>query len=584
MAAGVWFTFEFRVAGMDAAVHLVPMLAIAALLTLSIGRRLPRPDGADSSGASVSLAILGAAFLAPTLAWTLPLLSALGLDRFLYEVFLVGADYQTLYYEPHPPAEPYALMIVATLVAVAAAGRFVAHGRVRPLRIIAAVFVIATLTKVVVFREGLAPEGFLHSIIAQLENASYWLAAATSYGALAWLWRVPGADLAASPRARAMLVLVPIATAMYMQMFPRSDFMHQITSVPLTAVVACGLLDRVARWWSRGLWPDGWHATRLVRMKVAFAAGAIIAIAFLDKVGGPAASLWNAAPQAPMPPRLDVRVEAASGDELESIAAAVEFLRARTKDGEALWSFPATSGILFAADRPNVAPHDYWYPGRPDETGEKHVLEVLAASRPRFVVTLNKGWNFFDGSPAYFRGLGSFVGREYRLAARFGRYDVLGRRDVVDGDASLPVVAAPVTTSAADRDAAVEPNLERRRQAAWRWMQTMKPEDAREAALPEGRRDRLLLLRALRDGGDMRGAAWAVLGYSSEDARVRREAVDAMFAMLRALDAEKARFASDYDAARYRAYVAPVAGDAGRLREVAALRPFADAVLELAAP
>jgi len=383
------------------------------------------------------------------------------------------------------------------------------------------------------------------------------------------------------------MAVIPIATAMYMQMFPRSDFMHQITSVPLTAVVACALLDRVARWWHRGEWSSGWrakHVKRVIRVGVLGGGLAMVAIAFADKIGGPLDAMTSFAPATPMPARLDVHVESVAGDELESIEFVVSFLRSHTQGAEALWSFPATSGLLFAAARTNAAPHDYWYPGRPDHAEEARVLALLASARPRFIVTLNKGWDFFADAPGYFTGLREYVAREYRLAARFGRYDVLGRRDVVEADPSMPLIAALIPGSTAGRDTLFEPNLERRRQAAWRWMETMMPAEAEAAALPDNSRDALLLLRGLRDGGDLHAAAWAILGYQSSDPRVRGEAVDAMLAMTKALGAEKNRFANDFDAASYRPFVAPYASRAAQLRSIEAIRPFADAVVALAGP
>ena len=48
---------------------------------------------------------------------------------------------------------------------------------------------------------------------------------------------------------------------------------------------------------------------------------------------------------------------------------------------------------------------------------------------------------------------------------------------------------------------------------------------------------------ALRDGGDMRGAAWAMVGLDSPNPRLRSEAIDAMLALTRTLRSERARFA-----------------------------------------
>jgi len=578
MVLGVWYTFEFRVAGTDAFVHLAPAFAIAALCAGPLAARL-RNDAAP--GAAASLAILAAAFALPTLAWALPLLDALGYERFLYEVFLVGAGYQALYYKPHPSPEPYAVLVVAAMLVIALGGRLVARQRVRPLPLLLAVAALGAVVKLALLREGIAPEGFLHSIVAQLENASFWLAATTSFGAVAWLVRVPAGDLERSSRARAMLVLTPLAVVMYAQVFPRSDFMHQVTAVPLTAVVACGLLDRVAAWWVRGAWPGGWDGARLVRRGIQAAAALIVLLAFGEKVAGPLEAWSNPAPAAAMTPQLDVHVEAAAGDELEAVAATVAFLRAYTSDGEALWSFPATSGLLFAAGRVNLAPHDYWYPGRPDRAEETRVLNLLREQRPRFIVTLGRGWNFFAEAPVYFEYLRRFVADEYRLAARFGRYDVLARLDVARAGFAVPVVAAPQGGAEGAREAVLTGNLERRRQAAWRWMDALTPAEAAGATLPPSRRDALLLLRGLRDGGDMRGAGWAIVGFESGDARLRGEAVDAMLALAQALRAQRVRFANDFDADALRPYLAPWAGRARPLAEIEALRPFADAVLEL---
>ncbi|MEO6028357.1 MAG: hypothetical protein ABIR79_15945, partial [Candidatus Binatia bacterium] len=186
---------------------------------------------------------------------------------------------------------------------------------------------------------------------------------------------------------------------------------------------------------------------------------------------------------------------------------------------------------------------------------------------------------FFAEAPLYFAHLRRFVAAEYRLVARYGRYDVLARRDVARAADARPLVDAPRPAALA---AVLEENLERRRQAAWRWMDALTPEEAAHAHLPEEPRDALLLLRALRDGGDMRAAAWAMLGFNSPDPRVRGEAVDAMLALTRALRSERARFANDFDPNVYRPFVTPLVESARALRSVTALRSFADAVLRLA--
>lgn len=572
MAAGVWYTFALKVWGSDVFVHLLPGFAVAGLLAGPVAARLPLTK--QSPGSAASLVVLAAAFLVPTAAWMLPLLHELGAGRFLYEVFLVGADYQTLYYKPHPWPEPYAALVVAGLLALAGGGFVVSRRIASPLLVAAVASVAALVANMFLVREGLAPEGLLRSVVAQMENASFWLAATASFGAVAWLAHAPAATLRRSPRARAVVVVAPLAVAMYMQMFPRSDFMHQVSSVPLSAALGCALLATVASWWSAGSWPLRWRGERLVYATVVGTAVAVLLPAFAEKALGPMAAVITPAPSTPMPARLDVRVEAAAGDELEAIASTLSYLERHADPGETLWSFPATSGLLFAAGATNAAPHDYWYPGRPDHAEEQRVLGLLSDARPRFIVTLNKGWNFFVGSPTYFEDLRRFVGSGWRLAARFGRYDVLLRRDA-PGSPEMALASAPAPLTAVD---VLQPNLERRRQAAWRWMDTMTVKEALSASLPVERRDALLLLRALRDGGDLRGTGWVVAGLQSRDARLRSEAVDASSALVAALDAQRHRLAGDFDAARYRDYVAPFASRLAALGKDAATVPLAEAV------
>jgi hypothetical protein len=292
---------------------------------------------------------------------------------------------------------------------------------------------------------------------------------------------------------------------------------------------------------------------------------------------------------------VDVRVEAKARDELEALARVATFLRARTEPDEPLWQFPATSGLLFAAGRPNnPTPHDYWYPGRPDHGEERHVLATLGAAPPRYILTLNSGWTFFADAPAYFAELRRFVVEHYRLAARFGRFDVLARNDLpaapveTGGSGQGPRESVPVMAGAARADtispaarAAIEPDLQARRQAARRWMGSLTPDEAAHATLPDDPRAAVRLLRAVRDGGDMRAAGWAIIGFASANPRIRGEAVDAMTALAASLRSDRLRLADDFDAAAYRPFVAPYEEEARALARLEPLRAFATGVLEI---
>jgi hypothetical protein len=96
-------------------------------------------------------------------------------------------------------------------------------------------------------------------------------------------------------------------------------------------------------------------------------------------------------------------------------------------------------------------------------------------------------------------------------------------------------------------------------------MAALTREEARAPALDTNVRDAVLRLRALRDGGDLRAAGWFIAGCTSNDARVRNEAVSAMHEVVRRFEAVCYRWANDLDLADYRACVGGYLDDARRL-------------------
>ncbi|HYC54604.1 MAG TPA: hypothetical protein VEL28_06680 [Candidatus Binatia bacterium] len=591
MAFGIWYTFQFAWNGMDAAVHLLPVLAI----TVVSGGRESHLQGTTSASCAATLFVLAVSFVLPTLAWMSPLYTSLGHERFLFDVLLVGADYQSLYHRPHPAPEPYAVVVIAGCILFAVAGRVVAH-RVLP-AVLPAVLLLGALASLVwmSLTTGLAPEGTAAAISSQLENASYWLALTANFGALLYILFAPGLQPRRSARTRSFIVATFLAVAMYLQMFPRADFMHQITAAPLTMVVATALLARVVAWWGRGFWPGRIEGSAATLAAVWVVAAGVLAVELATDVAGPFHAWRHPGPQVAMPLTLPVHAEAKADDELEAIARVTEHLHANTQSNEPVWSFPATSALLYAAQRSNPLPHDYWFPGRPDHAEEQRMLAILRKEPPRYGVTLNSGWTFFEESPVYFAELRKFLVETYALEARFGRFDVMARRDLNPaGNARVAIAdSAAAAAAVADGDPAgaatllkeaIEPDMQARRLAARRWMQAMTPTQAIRATLPEDPADAVRLLRALRDGGDMRGAGWAMLGYRSQNPRIRREAVDAMIAMEGSLRMHRLRLANDFDPAMYRPFVEAWANFARELLPIPLLTPFAQAVLDLSAP
>ncbi len=536
----------------DALFYLLPLIPLAA----KIFRNGFDPRAAPEGPTFVQLFIrYSIGFAVPTLAWVLPFLWMLGPADFVKDVLMIGSSAAAVYYRPLPLPEPHALLLLLAALGYAGGGYLVKTRGLRPLPLLLAGLALALSAGMAIYRAGLLPESFARSVTLQLENASFWLGLLALWAGLLVVTR----GSANSRVDRGLTAVYPFALAMWWQLYPRSDFMHLIASVPLVIVVAAALLERVLEWWRAGGFPRAFEPAALTTQAVILGAALLsvlpsVATAWPCLSGAQEASLVTR--------RATICLEAGASDDLHALMQTVEYVGRHSDASEKTFAFPALGAALFFAERASAVPRDYWFPGRPDHDDEARILTRLRETPPRLIVTLNDGWSFFAAAPAYYAKTRHMVLAEYRLAARFGRYDVL--EPASDGPArSVPVsVAVPPTASLPDL---VQPNMAHRRQAARRWVAHLEPRAARAAALPRSRRDALLVLRAIRDGGDMRAAAWLAAGYHSKDLRLRRESASAMAKVAERFSASRFRWAGDFDPAGYRGYVAPLADTLGAM-------------------
>ena len=572
MAVGVWGAFGFAVSGVDAAVHLIPLVGLVVLFG---GVLAGRYADVRHPGTGTALCVLGVSFLVPTSLWVIPVLGKLGVEGFARDVLLIGSNAARLYYEAPEAPQRYALAVVGTAVGLAGGGWLVRKRLVSPTILIVFAIAAAAVAAVLTALYAVMPESAWLSVSFQLENSAYWLAPLVHAAGLTMLVvsarrsRPLGAE-------RALAVIVPCAVAMYWQVFPRTDFMHVVISVPLTMVLGTWLLVRVSEWWIEGAWP-----MRLPSRRIVYAAGAsIVAMLVVLETGPVLVSGVRCLARGEMvidTERVRACIDPEVSDDLKSFDAAVRYLRQHAQVSEAALPFPAVAGLLFTAALSSPVPHDYWFPGRPSHEDEQRMLETIRGHPPRLVVTLNDGWTFFLDAPEYFLDLRRFTVENYRLTARFGRFDILARNDIA---ASLPSVReeAPRATPL---DSA-EPWLPKRRQAVRGWMAHVRPEEAAQAELPAGARTSVLLLRALRDGGDVRAAGWLLAGYASADRRIHEEAVSAMGYVAQRTEAEYFRWANDLDMVGLRPFLVPFTAQARdlsgnpdmRVRKFAAVMSF----------
>ena len=519
--------FTVAVTTFEVAFILGPTLALIA------GRLLLARAPAAPAPLVSAIATIAACMLLLCLPWLVPFLVAFGPVGFLREVFLVGTDFDLVYATPYPiplsfPAA-WPVVTSVSLTAVALAGVAMQRGWVRRRTAVAAVAAGLGASGILLALWARMPEGLLRAILLQVQHVGFFAAPTLALAASAlWLWRVrrvPAADRAGDARWLAMLVF---ALCMYAELYPRIDPTHLIIALPSGLVLAAWATRRATDAWAAALEVP----RRRLRAAVVLAATGLALVAavpnFSTRVAVEDGALrWRreiplASPAAPV-----FREEERASD-LLALNALLEFLRTRLRPGEGLFGFPGMALVPFLLGHPSVTRHDYWYAGRPDHLEEAEVVRALAAEPPRFVVTVNRNLGFFSNSARYYFILREFIKERYALVARFGRYDVLARRELAEA-LVIADYLPPTDGSAAER--LVEPLHESRRAVVEDLLDRAgAPERVAgeaAAAFPT-EPSLLLLLRAFGEAPDVRSIPFLTDTFEARAWRVQNQAALAL--------------------------------------------------------
>ncbi len=508
-------------------------------------------------------------------AWMAFFLPLLGLERFGREVLLLGAGVERIYLLYYPDVSGWTMAVLASLAAAWVLPRAIAQGwiRMQTLVVLVAVAVVAAIGALAVF--GLAPEGFVLSIALQLENVSYFVIPLLLAGSVCMVlarMREPGVfdasvDGALPIRLGVVLALVVYAVFLFLQLYPRIDFMHVVISMPSALVVGAGALYRVQRWWWRHLGdpevPDIPHGRVWAAIRVAAIVPVLIGLGArsLPFADARLALEDDLAPRQMTRLRFDsmpIEVERDRDHDMRALSAAARFVAASTEVGEPIVTFPALGIVPFLTDRSTPVPHDYFFAGRPSHADEAEMVEHIAEVAPSLVVTLNDRLGYFSAAPAYYFILRDFVLQNYVLVRRFGRYDVLARKDLAEakpdwaeprmtGDGSGLSMAfsrgrfrdevraarrmaiqgsATDLTGLGGRLADVDRGVRGVWASAFQQVAEREPGGlpAVEAVVAPDRRSRLLFVRALGEYADTRALPYLQQVFLENDGRIRWEA------------------------------------------------------------
>jgi Dolichyl-phosphate-mannose-protein mannosyltransferase len=424
----------FEVATVKFALLALPAVAlVSSAIPVRARRRRSAAAGATRPlGAAMGdLVAIAGGFLAVTWAWLAYFLWHLGADGFGREILLLGAGVERIYGLIYPEPTLWSALAVGLLLATAFLPLAIERGWLARRGLIA--LGVAALAGVVasVSTFALAPEGLVISTAMQLENLSFFVLPAILAGAVA-LW------LRGRRQPRPTVALV-YALLLFIQVYPRIDFMHVVISMPSALVVAAGLLVGVERRWVAAL---GFAADEPARARamvwVRVAAVVPIALALLARAAplAEARLRWDEGPAwRPMTAlgaeALPVAIERDRDHDLRELRRVAALVESATGPDDQLLVFPALGVVPFMTDRRTPVPHDYFYAGRPSHADEARMLGQIEAARPPLAITLNDRLGYFSASPAYYFLLRDYVQRNYALARRIGRFDVFLRRDLV---------------------------------------------------------------------------------------------------------------------------------------------------------
>lgn len=437
---------------------------LLALLVFGIWMRAAhRPPGVERGlgAALLDAAALLAGFAGVCVAWLAYFLPRLGVGRFAEEVLLLGAGVERIYLLYFPRPSEWGVAVLCLLALLAILPRLIARGVVGSRTLVALGVALVVGGVIALTQFGLAPEGLGISIVMQLEVLSFHLIPLLLWVAtLAVVWRLRTLDRAPDgtlPATFAVVVVTLVyALLLFLQLYPRIDFMHVVISMPSALVIGAGALARFARWWVAELggayrWSDDERRRALGFARAVVCVPVVLALAvralpFADaRVRLTPDLAWRGTTSLAHD-AMPVVLEEDRDRELRELRAVADFVEQATTRDEPIFVFPALAMVPFLTDRATPVPHDYFFTGRPSHADEAAMVAAMEKTRPPLFVTLNDRLGYFTASPAYYFILRDYVQRNYALVRRIGRYDVLARRDLLAArpDWQTPVLEGDV--------------------------------------------------------------------------------------------------------------------------------------------
>jgi HEAT repeat protein len=424
--------FGFRVTNRDARVLLWPLFALAVIRAAAAGRSLPGMR--DAAAFTRAAAALGAGFAAVTAPWMLYYWVQLGPQRFLRDVLFIGSGHELFFYIPIRPLDHGDLLMLAATIGLVVGGRLVQRLRIAPGMVVSVAVVLPVLAVVAMIGSGRTPampEGPFRALTQRLEALSFAAALIVHWAGVLVAGRALWTGSMAGSQWPARAALIVGAPALFLSIYPRSDFFHWVLSAPVTLIAGVCLLQRAAQ---LCLGTRRWLTAALVP------AYGMLFVLFLPNLQVAARVRAGAADglAALHLPRAPLVLESGRAERLAELHGTVDFIERHSQPSDTLLGFPNLHWLNFLSGRHTPARYGHFHPGWPDHILEAQIITAMERHRTP-LVTFGDVQLFIGHAPLYYFLLRGYVRGHYDLAARFGRFEVLQRR----GRASAPLAIAP---------------------------------------------------------------------------------------------------------------------------------------------
>jgi hypothetical protein len=420
---------------LDAFVAAAIWLPLLATLTLLLWQAWAHASpvgwvtGLDSVVAECALA--SAALVGVTVLWLVPLVSALGLERTPFGLFVGASVNQGALILPlaPPPRAAREVALVAIWAPLGFAMLFGERSRRRVRHLVAIglgasllVPLIPTLTGP---SEPLAEDPGFYPWLNALNGAfSTLFLFVPALGAWAGLATV-GARVGRGASAGIMPWYLLVGTLTALAIYPRADFLHTVFAGPPLLVVGAWALSR-AHGALAG--PAGW----LGRATIFAALLVVPTAAVAPHVFWRYVTIVHADPRSPTPPpyvplgleRAPVLVPRHFA---ERVRGAVELVRAGTPPGDPFFAYPAAPLFNFLADRPNPTRFNHFLPSALTAEELAEVIASLEVAKPRYVLWDHSQVVNLGTEPAN-RPLSDYIWRCYEPVTSLSPFVILERR------------------------------------------------------------------------------------------------------------------------------------------------------------